>query len=46
MLHSITVEGLSPRISVRCDECGTLALASTDRSADIAISQHDARWTV
>lgn len=45
MLHPITVTGLAPRVRVSCDICGTLASGTTDKGAEVAIVQHDARWS-
>lgn len=45
MIHPITVTGLSPRVRVVCSVCGTLAAGTTDNGADIAIMQHDQRWS-
>jgi hypothetical protein len=45
MIHPMTIEGPSNRVSVTCDVCGKIATNTTDKGADIAIAQHDARWT-
>jgi hypothetical protein len=45
MLHTMTIEGPTDRVSVKCDECGLIASNTTDKGADIAIAQHDARWS-
>ena len=44
MLHPITVEGPTDRVTVTCDVCGRISGVTTDKGADVAIAQHDARW--
>jgi hypothetical protein len=45
VIHPMTIEGPSGRVTVTCDECGRIAGPTTDKGADIAIAQHDARWS-
>jgi hypothetical protein len=40
MIHSLTADGLAPRVRVSCSVCGHLGTARTDSAADAIMASH------